>query len=243
MPHPCRSGLVRAGRAAWWCSWRMPPSRARRRMSRWVIRSGSSIGAGSGWVGEGVRKALVRPVLVAERLELAQGVQKMALVPDQCAAQQLSPAGRHPPLHDRVRSRCPDAAEHHLDTRVLEVRNKIFDGLDHPGRGWMRGRAQDPDPAVRVLDRGEQYERAPDRVPASKKSHARSASAWGRRKPAPVLEARSGAGSLPASFRISQTADAAASPRTHRLRHHFTDRPHFVRTSYEQSACFVRFTG
>jgi len=31
----------------------------------------------------GIRKTLVRPVLVIKRLELAQGVQEMALVPDQ----------------------------------------------------------------------------------------------------------------------------------------------------------------
>ncbi|MGW9032257.1 hypothetical protein ACWGQ5_51410, partial [Streptomyces sp. NPDC055722] len=38
--------------------------------------------------GAGVRKALVRPVLVVERLELAQGIQEMTLVPDQRAVQQ-----------------------------------------------------------------------------------------------------------------------------------------------------------
>ena len=53
------------------------------------------------------------------------------------------------------------------------------------------------------------YKRAPDRVTVSKKSHARSASAWEHRKSAQVLEARSGAGSMPASFKISQTVDAA----------------------------------
>jgi hypothetical protein len=37
--------------------------------------------------GAGVPDALVRPVLVVEVLELAQGVQEMALVPDQCAVQ------------------------------------------------------------------------------------------------------------------------------------------------------------
>jgi len=42
--------------------------------------------------GAGVRKALVRPVLVVERLELAQGLQEMALVPDQRPVQQLASA-------------------------------------------------------------------------------------------------------------------------------------------------------
>jgi hypothetical protein len=53
------------------------------------------------------------------------------------------------------------------------------------------------------------YIRAPDRVTVSRKSHASRASAWERRKSAQVLEARSGAGSIPASFKISQTVDAA----------------------------------
>ncbi|CAM5268823.1 hypothetical protein SHIRM173S_02474 [Streptomyces hirsutus] len=49
--------LIHAGQAACRYSWRVPPSRARRRMSRRAIRSGSSIGAGSGWRG----RAFARP--------------------------------------------------------------------------------------------------------------------------------------------------------------------------------------
>lgn len=59
------------------------------------------------------------------------------------------------------------------------------------------------------------YSRAPDRVAVSRKSRASRASAWDRRKSAHVLEARSGAGSMPASFRISHTVEAATFiPRT-----------------------------
>ncbi|PZG96398.1 hypothetical protein C1I97_26245, partial [Streptomyces sp. NTH33] len=36
--------LVHAGQAAWWYSWRVPPRRSRRRMSRRAISSGSVIG-------------------------------------------------------------------------------------------------------------------------------------------------------------------------------------------------------
>ncbi|KOV19016.1 hypothetical protein ADK58_36460 [Streptomyces sp. XY152] len=54
------------------------------------------------------------------------------------------------------------------------------------------------------------YGRAPVRVTVPKKSQAGSASAGERRKSAHVLEARSGAGSIPASRRISQTVEAAA---------------------------------
>jgi hypothetical protein len=43
----------------------------------------------------------------------------------------------------------------------------------------------------------------------SKKSQARRASAWERRKSAQVLDERSGAGSILASLRISQTVEAA----------------------------------
>jgi hypothetical protein len=53
------------------------------------------------------------------------------------------------------------------------------------------------------------YSRAPDSVTVSGKSHASRAPAWERRKSAHVLEARSGAGLIPASWRISQTAEAA----------------------------------
>jgi len=53
------------------------------------------------------------------------------------------------------------------------------------------------------------YIRAPVRVTVSRKSHASRASAWERRKSAQVLEARSGAGSIPASFKISHTVDTA----------------------------------
>jgi hypothetical protein len=35
----------------------------------------------------GVRDALMRPVPVVEMLELPQGVQKVGLIPDQCAVQ------------------------------------------------------------------------------------------------------------------------------------------------------------
>jgi hypothetical protein len=54
--------------------------------------------------------------------------------------------------------------------------------------------------------------RTPDRVTVSKKSQASRAPAWERRKSAHVVELRSGAGSIPASCRISQTVEAATLP-------------------------------
>ncbi|MDH6221784.1 hypothetical protein M2283_009131 [Streptomyces pseudovenezuelae] len=49
--------LIHPVHAACWYSWRMPPSRLRRRMSRRDIRSGSVIGTGSGYSG----RALAMP--------------------------------------------------------------------------------------------------------------------------------------------------------------------------------------
>ncbi len=61
--------------------------RSRGRYGQWLERTG-------------VRDALMRPVPVVELLELPQGVQKVGLVPDQRAVQELAPAGLHPPFHD-----------------------------------------------------------------------------------------------------------------------------------------------
>jgi hypothetical protein len=59
------------------------------------------------------------------------------------------------------------------------------------------------------------YIRAPVSVTASKESAATIASAWERTNAAHVSEVRCGAGSTPASVRISQTVDAATvTPRT-----------------------------
>jgi hypothetical protein len=56
---------------------------------------------------------------------------------------------------------------------------------------------------------------APVTVTVSKKSQASRASAWERRKLAQVAVVRSGAGSIPASWRICHTVEAAVlMPRT-----------------------------
>jgi hypothetical protein len=59
------------------------------------------------------------------------------------------------------------------------------------------------------------YRCPPVKVTVSKKSQASRASAWERRKLAQVAVVRSGAGSIPACCRISQTVEAATlMPRT-----------------------------
>jgi hypothetical protein len=44
----------------------------------------------------------MRPVRVAELLELTQSVQQVPLIPDQGPVKQLAAAGLHPTLHERV---------------------------------------------------------------------------------------------------------------------------------------------
>ena len=131
------------------------------------------------WIGDrfgqwlqwsGVRDAPVGPMFVVVPLVLAQRVQEVALVPDQCAVEQFAAAGLDPPFHDRVHAGHPDAAEHDLDpgvgedrvehrrvlavavadqepcpaAGVLQVHGEVADGLGDPGRGRVGGGAQDP---------------------------------------------------------------------------------------------------
>src|ERR1700738_1835857 len=49
-------------------------------------------------------------MLVVERLELAQGVEQMVLVPYEGAVQQFASAGLYPALHDGVHPGHPDTA-------------------------------------------------------------------------------------------------------------------------------------
>ena len=53
----------------------------------------------------GVGDALMRTMLVIEDLVLAQCVKHMPLIPNQHAVEQLTAAGPHPPLDDRVGQR------------------------------------------------------------------------------------------------------------------------------------------
>ena len=163
------------------------------------------------------------------------------------SAQTVVPAGLHSPFHDRVHPRHPDPAEYHVDARVggdgagqagelpvpvcdqepcpaagiVQVHHEVPGGLRCPGRRRVGGGAQDPDSAAGVLSVTESTcSRTPDRVTVSKKPQASRAPAWERRKSAHVVELRSGAGSIPASCRISQTVEAATltqAPATRRV--------------------------
>ncbi len=78
------------------------------------------------------------------------------------------------------------------------------------------------------------YIRVPGRVTVSRKSQARRASAWERRKSAHVLELRSGAGSMPASFGAAQwflSAFSGMSPHFRPRRHRMTAPDHRAETT------------
>jgi hypothetical protein len=60
--------------------------------------------------GSGLIQGPVPPMLVVERLEVAQGVEQMALVPFEGAVRQFALAGLCPALHDGVHPGYPDTA-------------------------------------------------------------------------------------------------------------------------------------
>jgi hypothetical protein len=98
---------------------------------------------------------------------------------------------------------------------ILQIHHEVAGDLGDPRGGWVRGGAQDPNAAGRVLDDGQDVCRRAREVIVSKQSAARNASAGDRGKVAHVCEVLWGAGSMPASLRISQTVDAASlTPRT-----------------------------
>jgi hypothetical protein len=89
------------------------------------VRFGDRFGGGL----QGCRavQGAVRPVLVVERLELAEGVEQMGLVPDQGTVEEFVSAGLHPTFHDRVHAGNADAGGDDLDALGLE------DGVERAG--------------------------------------------------------------------------------------------------------------
>ncbi len=137
--------------------------------------------------GPGVGDPTVGPVRVEVPFVLVRGVRQMRLVPDQRAVQQLTAAAVDPPLHDRVHPGYLDATEHDPDpgvgedhveqgripavavadaeasptTSVLRVHGQVRHGLGHPGAGWVRGSAEDPNPSGGLLDDGQDVQAGP----------------------------------------------------------------------------------
>jgi hypothetical protein len=113
------------------------------------------------------------PVVVVERFEFAQGVQKVGLVQDEGAVEQLGSAGSDPPFHDRIHPRYADPGHDRCDAAVgengiesggvlavpvpnqishggvgvLQVHDQIPGHLGDPGCGGMSGCAEDADAA------------------------------------------------------------------------------------------------
>jgi hypothetical protein len=81
-------------------------------------------------------------VPVVEAFEPPLRVQQVALVPDQGPVQQLTTAGLHPPLHDRIHAGLPDAAEHDPDTRISQDGFEQF--RDLPSRSRTKNRVRHP---------------------------------------------------------------------------------------------------
>ncbi|MFI6906204.1 hypothetical protein ACIBKY_33420 [Nonomuraea sp. NPDC050394] len=69
----------------------------------------------------------------------------MVFVPDQAAVEKLVTARLHPPLHDRVHPRHPDAGEHGLDTGIRE--NLVHES----GELAVTVSNQEPGPAACIL--------------------------------------------------------------------------------------------
>ena len=105
-------------------------------------------------------------------------MKQVSLVPDEGAIEEFVAAALDPAFHDRVHSRNADTAEDNLDARicengveqggelsvsvadqescgaarVVEVHHEVLRGLGDPGRGRVRGGAQDADLAAAVFD-------------------------------------------------------------------------------------------
>jgi hypothetical protein len=110
-------------------------------MFRRVICSGSVIGGGSGRSGRAF-DALVGPVVVVEDFELTQGADKVVLVPDQGAVEELTAAGLYPPLHDRVHSWHPHTGKH---TLILASARTASNSLGNfPSRSRIKNRTRHP---------------------------------------------------------------------------------------------------
>jgi len=171
----------------------------------------------------GLLECPVRAVFVVEGLVLAQGVEEVALVPDQGPVQEFDAAGLYPALHERVHPRYSDAGgddlhagighqgveggcelrvavsdqELRLAARILEVHEEVATELHDPLRAGVCGGAEDPDAPGGVLNDSEGVQTRPVRVRTSKRSQASRAWAWLRRKSAQVVLSRSGAGGMP----------------------------------------------
>jgi len=121
------------------------------------------------------------PVPIVMLFELVECVAEMALVPDEGPVQEFVAKCLHPPLHNRIHSRHPNAAEDNLyasvgenlveelrelrvpvpnhvlslGASVVKVHHQVLRSLGYPAGGRMRSGAKDPHAAAGVLHDGE----------------------------------------------------------------------------------------
>jgi hypothetical protein len=120
-------------------------------------------------------------VFVVELFVLAQGMPQVTFIPQQAAIQELTAAGVHPSLHDRIHAGHADADDHRVDASlgedlidergelpipipdqiarptvgVLQIHHQVLDGLNDPGRSRTSGSAEHADAPAGVLDDGQ----------------------------------------------------------------------------------------
>lgn len=201
---------VRAGHAACWYLWRMPPRRSCLRMLRWASRSGS-IGSGSGRRGAAPARALPD----RGRSDLTPQPCELALDPATPPARILFGQPQHQ-LFDCLRSRWTSGPAPTLavvpparDEPSMPFEKGPWSHREHPRpapSGYQRGQRREPQPVRRrVPHRGREWP-TQHRVlmPQDKK--------FGIAQPGP----RAASSSLDRPARQSPTASSQATPSTTR---------------------------
>jgi len=177
----------------------------------------------------------VRPVLVVERLELAERVEQMGQVPDQGTVEEFVSAGPHPAFHDRIHAGDAHTGGDDLDTPALEdcIERPVYllsrsliryvtvapaswrsmtrfrAAWVDPVRGGVGGNTENADAAAGVLDDGEGIRVAPFRV-VTVRSHRPGSRGPSRARTRPRSDGRVRAPSRSrAAYRISQTVEGA----------------------------------
>jgi hypothetical protein len=165
----------------------------------------------------------------------AEGVVEMPSAGDEDSVSALAPGTGDPPFADRVRARRLDrrgddpragrgedgvervgvlgiaVPDQELQAAGLfaEVHERVPGLLDRPGGGRVSGDAGQVDAATVVLDDEQHVEPAQKTVSTWKKSTAAIVLAWADRNCFQLADARCGAGSMPAAWRISQMVEGA----------------------------------
>jgi hypothetical protein len=177
----------------------------------------------------------VRPVLIVVDLVLVQDPPQMGLVPDQGAVQELAPASADPAFGDRIHARRPDVAEPGPDpgtgedrversgevrtavpdhepgpVRMLaEVHDQVAGLLDGPFPGGMRSDSENPDAPAGVLDHGQDIGLGAIEQVRREGVARQDRLGLGAQEQRPGRTGPPRRRIDPASFRISDTVDAA----------------------------------